>query len=87
MKKDVAKLLQKCEKCKKFLSVMNMPSTKLSSIFSPHPFAQWGIDLRGPFPLAIGYKKFIDVVITYFTKWVEAEPSTAIMNHKIIDFV
>ncbi|KAI0497309.1 hypothetical protein KFK09_020532 [Dendrobium nobile] len=40
---------------------------------SPWPFAQWGIDIMGPFPIAIGQQKFIILAIDYFTKWVEAE--------------
>ena len=37
------------------------------------PFAQWGLDIMGPFPIAMRQLKFLMVNINYFTKWVEAE--------------
>lgn len=39
------------------------------------------------FPLTIGKKKFIIVVVDCFTKWVKVEPFTIIIDQKIIDFV
>ena len=44
------------------------------SISSPWPFAQWGLDIVGPFPKAVGNKKYLMVGTDYFTKWVEVEP-------------
>ena len=41
---------------------------------SPWPFARWGLDIVGPFPKAIGNKRYLLVDTDYFTKWVEAEP-------------
>ena len=41
---------------------------------SPWPFAQWGLDIVGPFPKAAGNKRYLLVDTDYFTKWVEAEP-------------
>ena len=41
---------------------------------SPWPFAQWGLDIVGPFPKAAGNKRYLLVGTDYFTKWVEAEP-------------
>ncbi|KAL0294042.1 UNVERIFIED_CONTAM: hypothetical protein Sradi_6906300 [Sesamum radiatum] len=46
----------------------------LTTMLSPCPFIQWGIDIVGPFPLATGQRKFLLVAIDYFTKWVEPEP-------------
>lgn len=40
---------------------------------SPWPFAQWGIDLIGPFPKGGGVATHVIVVINYFIKWVEVE--------------
>ena len=36
------------------------------------PFAQWGLDILGPFLVGIRQMKFLVVGIDYFTKWVEA---------------
>ena len=41
---------------------------------SPWPFAQWGLDIVGPFPKAAGNKRYLLVNIDYFTKWAKAEP-------------
>ena len=38
------------------------------------PFAQWGLDIVGPFPKTAGNKRYLLVGTDYFTKWVEAEP-------------
>ena len=42
------------------------------------PFVQWGLDIMGPFPMALRQLKFLVVDIDYFTKWVEAEPLATI---------
>ena len=60
---------------------------ELRSIHSPWPFHTWGIDILGPFPLAIRQMKFLIVAIEYFTKWVEAEPVAQITAHKVQQFV
>ena len=41
---------------------------------SPWPFAQWGLDIVGPFPKATGNKRYLLVGTDYFAKLVEAEP-------------
>ena len=41
---------------------------------SPWPFAQWGLDIVGPFPKAVENKRYLLVSTNYFTKWVKAEP-------------
>ena len=37
-------------------------------------FAQWDLDIVGPFLKAAGNKRYLLVGIDYFTKWVETEP-------------
>ena len=49
---------------------------------APWPFAQWGLDIMGPFPTALRQLKFLVVGIDYFTKWVETEPLATIMEEK-----
>ena len=41
---------------------------------SPWPFTQWGLEIVGPFPKAVGNKRYLLVGTDYFNKWVEAEP-------------
>ena len=62
-------------------------SEELTSIYSPWPFHTWGIDILGPFPLAVRQMKYLVVAIEYFTKWIEAEPVAQITAHKIESFV
>ncbi|KAL0430392.1 UNVERIFIED_CONTAM: hypothetical protein Sradi_0665200 [Sesamum radiatum] len=56
-------------------------------MLSPCPFAQWAIDIVGPFPLGPGQKKFLLVAIDYFTKWVEAEPLGRITETEKMKFL
>ena len=41
----------------------------------------------GPFPLGKKQLRFLIVAIDYFTKWVEAEPVTTIIEAKVTSFV
>ena len=54
---------------------------------TPWPFAQWGLDIMGPFPTVLRQLKFLVVGIDYFTKWVEAKPLATIMEKSIRTFV
>jgi len=62
------------EDCKRHADWHKAPPEELKSIYSPWPFHAWGIDILGPFPLAIRQMKYLVVAIEYFTKWIEAEP-------------
>ena len=46
----------------------------LNPLSKPWPFAQWGLDIVGPFPKAPRNRRWLLVGINYFTKWVEVEP-------------
>ncbi|KAJ8475585.1 hypothetical protein OPV22_019312 [Ensete ventricosum] len=50
-------------------------------------FAQWGMDLLGPFPPASGQRRFLIVGVDYFTKWLEAEPLASITERQVEGFV
>ena len=49
-------------------------------MMAPWPFAQWGLDILGSFPIGTRQMKFLVVGIDYFTKWVEVEPWQAPHN-------
>ena len=75
-----------CDNCQKFAPIY-LPTTPLTSIVSPLPFATWGMDILGPFPNATGQRKYLYVAVGYFTKWIEVEvvPSiTAVEVCKLI---
>ena len=44
------------------------------------PFTQWGLDIMGPFPIAMWQLKFLVIGINYFTKWVKVEPLAIIIE-------
>ena len=73
MQKEAQEYVKKCDQCQRFALNIHQPGGTLNSLSSPWPFAQWGLDILGPFPKAVGNKRFLLVGTDYFTKWVEAE--------------
>ena len=65
----------------------SQPASELKYIHNPVPFAQWGLDLLGPFKQVAGGKKFLVVAIDYFKKWVEAESLATITSIKVEKFI
>jgi len=87
MREDCTRYAQQCKQCQQHVDWHNVPPEELKSIYSPWPFHTWGIDILGPFPLAISQMKYLVVAIECFTKWIEAEPVAQITAHKIQHFV
>ena len=87
MLKDATDLVKKCKICQEHAKISRLPSEPLTSITSPLPFQQWGLDILGPLPIGKGQCKFIIVAVDYFTKWVKAEPLSTITEQKIRNFV
>ena len=85
--KDATDLVKKCRICQEHAKISHLPSEPLTSITSPWPFQQWGLDILGPLPIGKGQCKFIIVAVDYFTKWAEAEPLATITEQKIRNFV
>ena len=80
-------LVKRCDKCQWFENVQRLPAEKLTTITSPWPFSQWGIDIVDPLPIGKGQVKFLLVAIDYFIKWVEAEALAIIIEAKIRSFM
>ncbi|KAL0291192.1 UNVERIFIED_CONTAM: Gag-Pol polyprotein [Sesamum calycinum] len=87
IKQDAQWLVNKCVKCQKHATLIHQSAEPFSVMLSLCPSSQWGIDIVGPFPLATGQRKFLLVVIDYFTKWIEAEPLTRITKGEVMKFV
>ncbi|KAK4406447.1 hypothetical protein Sango_0651200 [Sesamum angolense] len=87
MKQNARQLVDKCERCQKYFSLIHHPAETLTTMLSPCPSAQWGMDIVGPFPLALGQRKILLVAIDYFTRWVEAEPLARITEGEIRKFI
>ena len=68
MLKDTQAYVKTCDKCQRFSNLIRQPSEELTPMMAPWPFAQWGLDIMGPFLTAIRQLKFLVVGIDYFTK-------------------
>ncbi|KAL0416231.1 UNVERIFIED_CONTAM: hypothetical protein Slati_3455000 [Sesamum latifolium] len=71
---DAHELVKRCRACQEHANVIHQPAALMQPLESPCPFDQWRLDLIGPFPQAMGQRKFLILVVDYFTKWVETEP-------------
>ena len=87
MQKDAQTYVKACDKCQRFSNVIRQPFEELTPMTASWPFAQWGLDIMGPFSVAVKQLTFIVVDIDYFTKWVEAEALATITEKNIQSFV
>ena len=74
MQWEAQEYVKKCDQCQRFALNIHQPGGILNPLSSPWPFAQWGLDIVGPFPKAMGNKRYLLVGTDYFTKCVEVEP-------------
>ncbi|GKV47366.1 hypothetical protein SLEP1_g54271 [Rubroshorea leprosula] len=87
MYKDATHFVQKCSMCQFFAHLTHQPVEELTNLVAPWPFAQWGLDLLGPFVKGVGDVTHLIVGVDYFTKWVEARPLSSLTSKKVEDFV
>ena len=73
MQRETLEYAKKCDQCQRFTPSIHQPRGILNPLSSPCPFAQWGLDIVGPFPKVVGNKKYLLVGTDYFTKQVEVE--------------
>ena len=74
MQADAKAYVKVCDQCQQFSNVPRQPSKYLTPMIAPWPFAQWGLDILGPFSLGTRQMKVLVVGIDNFMKWVEVEP-------------
>jgi hypothetical protein len=87
MKKEADLMVKSCDQCQRFSPLIHQPAEQLNPLSSPWPFAQWGLDIVGKFPVAPGGFKFLITATDYFTKWIEAEPLVRIEDKDVKRFV
>ena len=87
MKSDAADYVRKCDPCQRISPILKSPTQDLVSISSPWPFAQWGIDILGPFPTAPAQKKLLLVATDYFSKWIEVDAFALIKDKDVTRFI
>nr|ABA98294.1 retrotransposon protein, putative, Ty3-gypsy subclass [Oryza sativa Japonica Group] len=78
---------KKCESCQRHGRSQATPQYDLQPIAPIWPFARWGLDIIGPFPVARNGYKFAIVAVEYFSRWIEAEPLGAITSAAVQKFV
>ncbi|XP_030941985.1 uncharacterized protein LOC115967011 [Quercus lobata] len=54
MQGDAADIVRRCDRCQRYGNVQRLPAEKMTTITSPWPFAQWGIDIVDPLPQGKG---------------------------------
>ena len=87
MQKEALEYEKKCDPCQRFALNTHQPGGFLNPLSNPWPFAQWGLDIVGPFPKVAGNKKYLLVGINYFTKLVEVEPLANIRDVDVKKFL
>ena len=87
MKTDAIDYVKKCNSCQWMSPILKSPVQDLISITSPWPFAQWGIDIIGPLPMAPTQKKLLLVATDYFSKWIEADAFSSIKDRDVTRFI
>ena len=64
MQADANKFVQHCDKCQRFANLLHSPLEVLIPMTIPWPFAQWGFDIMGPFPIGRRQLKLTCVLTT-----------------------
>ncbi|XP_075675025.1 uncharacterized protein LOC142644261 [Castanea sativa] len=80
MQKAAEENVKKCEQCQRYAPNIHQPGRVLTQFSSPWSFAQWGLDIVGPFSKAAGNRRWLLVGTDYITKWVEAKPLSNIRD-------
>ena len=87
MQKEAQEYVRKCDQCQRFAPNIHQHGEDLNPLSSLWPFAQWGLDIVGPFPKALGNKKYLLIGTDYITKWVKAEPLANIRDVDVKIFI
>ena len=87
MQNDAHSYIRACDKCQCFNNIIQQPIEELTPMSAPWPFAQWGLDIVGPFPITILQLKLLIIGIDYFTKWVKEKPLAIIIEKNVLSFI
>ena len=59
MQREAQEYAKKCNQCQRFALNIQQPRDVLNPLSNPWSFAQWGLDIVGPFPKATGNKRWL----------------------------
>jgi len=87
MKEDIRQYVSLCNKCQLRKSSPYPSPTENQPTTVEAPFVRVGLDIIGPLPETPLGNQYIMVLVDYFTKWVEEEPTRAITSKDVIRFL
>lgn len=87
LERDIEHLVATCLSCQKHQKQSQLPTKLLKMIIASCPFDRWRLDIIGPFSIETSQKKFLLVMVNYFSKWVEAESLTQITEEAVLNFL
>ncbi len=74
MRKDIYNYIAACQACQKF-KYNNAPTASPMQLHLVNePWHTIGMDIMGPYPTTARQKRFLLVVVDYFTRWIELFP-------------
>ena len=76
-----------CDQCQCYSNMPRWPLEYLTLMIAPWPFAQWELNILGPFATGSKKMKFLVVGIDYFTNWVEVKPLAKITKKNVRNFI
>eukprot|EP00833_Pecoramyces_ruminatium_P011787 jgi/Orpsp1_1/1185819/evm.model.c7180000095484.1 len=84
---DIRRLIKNCTTCQlRKKNELPEPTEKYATKVEA-PFTHWGLDIIGPLNVTQKGNQYIFVIVDYFTKWVEAEPSISITANDVVQFL
>ncbi|CAL1358974.1 unnamed protein product [Linum trigynum] len=86
MRRDTRAHVGACHQCQIHANDIHIPAAPMQGNVGAWPFAQWGMDLLGPFPKAPDQMKYLIVAVDYFSKWIEAEPLATVTEAQVRKF-
>jgi hypothetical protein len=84
---DAAEFVKSCEACQFHGKQIHTPAQALQMIPPSWTFIVWGVDILGPFLMAVGGYRFLFIAIDEFTKWPEATPVISITQGVVVAFL
>ncbi|XP_074337354.1 uncharacterized protein LOC141674547 [Apium graveolens] len=74
---DAKAYVKRCDRCQRHAPIVRQPPERLTSINTPIPFAMWGMDILGPFPMANGQAEVANrIILDGLKKRVECSRNT-----------
>ncbi|CAF4588394.1 unnamed protein product, partial [Rotaria socialis] len=87
LRKDVFNYISACQLCQQF-KYNNAPTASPMQLHSVNePWHTIGMDIMGPFPTTARQKRFLLVIVDYFTRWIELFPLNSITSIDITNIL